>query len=59
MDRLYETELREGGTRALGAGIPAVARERLNALPLDQWERDKEQFVYETWITKAKELVTQ
>jgi hypothetical protein len=58
MDRLYATELREGGTRALGTGIPAVARESLNALPLDQWERDKDQFVYETWITKAKELVT-
>ena len=59
MDRLYATELREGGTRAVGTGIPAVARESLNALPLDQWERDKEQFVYETWINKAKELVTQ
>ncbi len=57
MDRLYATEPREGGTHALGTGIPGVPRESLNALPLDQWERDKEQFVYETWIAKAKALV--
>ena len=59
MDRLYATELREGGTRALGTGIPGVPRESLNALPIDQWERDKEQFVYETWIARAKALVAQ
>jgi dienelactone hydrolase len=59
MDRLYATEFREGGTRALGTGIPGVPRESLNALPLDRWEREKEQFVYETWIAKAKALVTQ
>jgi hypothetical protein len=54
---LYATEPREGGTHALGTGIPGVPRESLNALPLDQWERDKEQLVYETWIAKAKALV--
>jgi dienelactone hydrolase len=59
VDRLYATELREGGTRALGTGIPGVARESLSALPPDRWEREKEQFVYETWIAKAKALVTE
>jgi hypothetical protein len=54
VDRLYATELREGGTRALGSGIPGVPRESLDALPADQWEREKEQFVYETWIARAK-----
>jgi len=54
MDRLYATELREGGTHALGSGIPGVPRESLHALPADQWEREKEQFVYETWIDRAK-----
>ena len=53
----YDTEIREAGVRALGSGIPGVAREQLNAMPLDQWKRDKDQFVYETWIAKAKALV--
>src|SRR5260370_26232660 len=53
----YNTEVREAGVRALGSGIPGIARDQLNALPLDQWERRKDQFVYETWIAKAKALV--
>jgi dienelactone hydrolase len=53
----YATEVREAGVRALGSGIPGLPRERLNAVPLDQWQRDKAQYVYETWIAKAKELV--
>jgi dienelactone hydrolase len=57
VDRLYATELREGGTRALGTGVPGIARESLNALPPDRWEREKDRFVYETWIAKAKALV--
>jgi dienelactone hydrolase len=55
----YDTEVREAGVRALGSGIPGIRREQLNALPLDQWERDKDQFVYESWIAKAKALVAQ
>jgi hypothetical protein len=50
----YNTEIREAGVRALGSGIPGVAREQLNAVPLDQWKRDKDRFVYESWITYAK-----
>ncbi|MGA2268001.1 MAG: glycoside hydrolase family 2 TIM barrel-domain containing protein [Bryobacteraceae bacterium] len=57
MDKLYATELREGGTIALGAGIPAVAHDLLNSLPLDGWERDKNQYVYETWLKEAGGLV--
>lgn len=55
----YDTEVREAGARALGSGIPGVAREQLHAVPLQQWERDKDQFVYESWIAKAKALVPQ
>lgn len=57
----YATEVREAGIRALGSGIPGIARERdqLNAVPLDQWKRNKDQFVYESWIAKAKALVAQ
>ncbi len=57
LDRLYSTELREGGTRALGSGIPGIAHDQLNAVPADRWEREKDRFVYETWIEKAKAMV--
>ena len=54
IDKLYATELREGGTRALGTGFPAVPHDKLNALPPEQWERDKEKYVYETWLKEAR-----
>jgi beta-galactosidase len=54
IDRLYATELREGGTDALGAAIPAVPHDLLEALPRDRWERDKDKYVYETWVTNAR-----
>jgi hypothetical protein len=54
MDNLYATELREGGTMALGAGVPAVAHDLLNALPIEQWQQEKERYVYETWVREAK-----
>jgi dienelactone hydrolase len=55
----YATEVREAGVRALGSGIPGIAREQLDAVPIEQWKRDKDQFIYESWIAKAKALVAQ
>jgi dienelactone hydrolase len=55
MDKMYFTESREGGTRALGAEIPAVPHDELNALPSDRWERDKDRYIYEGWLKAAKE----
>lgn len=53
MDKLYATEEREGGLRALGQGIPAVSRKDLTVLTDQEWEKQKERLVYETWIKKA------
>jgi dienelactone hydrolase len=53
LDRQFATELREGGTRALETGVPAVAHDLLNALPEDVWQREKEKYVYETWVKAA------
>jgi dienelactone hydrolase len=53
----YATEVREAGVRALGSGIPGIAREQFDAVPLDQWKRNKDRFVYESWIAKAKALI--
>jgi dienelactone hydrolase len=50
----YDTEVREAGVHALGSGIPGVAREQLNSIPIEQWERDKDQFIYESWTRNAR-----
>jgi hypothetical protein len=57
MDRAYATELREGGTRALGTGVPAVPHDDMNALPVARWNRDKDLYVYETWVKNAQALL--
>ncbi len=54
VDKLYATELREGGTKAMGTGIPAVPHDEMNALPREKWEQDKEKYIYETWLKEAK-----
>jgi dienelactone hydrolase len=54
MEKAYATEIREGGTRALGSGIPGVPRDALNALPLERWEREKDLYIYEAWLRNAK-----
>jgi hypothetical protein len=59
IDKLYGTEIREGGTRALGSGIPGLAHDMLNALPADRWEKEKDRYIYETWVKAAKERLTQ
>jgi dipeptidyl aminopeptidase/acylaminoacyl peptidase len=54
MDRLYATELREGGTRALGTGIPRLERSDLSVFPGEEWERRKESMIHETWLREAR-----
>jgi hypothetical protein len=54
IDKLFSTELREGGTRALGTGVPAIPHDQLNSLPTDRWEREKDRYVYETWVREAQ-----
>lgn len=48
----------EGGTIALGNDIPAVAREDLHALPEPVWDSERESYVYETWVDRAKRAIT-
>ncbi|MBI3880494.1 MAG: acetylxylan esterase [Verrucomicrobia bacterium] len=54
MDKLYATEQREGGVRAVGTGVPGLTREQLSVLSDDEWERRKEEFVIEKWVEAAK-----
>jgi dienelactone hydrolase len=54
IDPLYATELREGGTMALGADFPAIPHDDMNALPVDRWQREKSLYIYETWLKAAQ-----
>jgi hypothetical protein len=29
----------------------------MNALPLDRWQREKDKYVYETWVKNAQALL--
>lgn len=57
IEKGFAGELRESGTMALGAGFPGIPHDDLNALPRDRWERDKDLYVYETWLKNAKARV--
>jgi dienelactone hydrolase len=54
MDKLYATEQREGGARALDTGIPVPSRDDLNAVDPTEWRRESGKYVLETWISKAR-----
>ena len=42
---------------ALDAQVPGIDRDLLHALPTDQWEREKAQYVYESWVSAAEAAV--
>lgn len=54
LDRLYATEHREGGTMALGEGIPALSRHDLNVFGAGEWEQHKHLLIYESWLDRAR-----
>jgi len=58
MDPRYASEDREGGTRALGAGIPGLTRDDLSVFTADQWQFQKNRMIHETWLTKARAAST-
>jgi dienelactone hydrolase len=43
---------------ALDDGIPAVSRADLHAIPETVWDAERANFVYETWVDRAKSAVT-
>ena len=57
MDRGYIAEDREGGTPALGEGVPGLSREQLSVLTADEWQHRKGEFIYESWVEKARAAV--
>jgi dienelactone hydrolase len=54
LDPGYSSEIREGGTRALGVGIPAPSRNDLSVFTQEQWESKKYRLIYESWLKAAR-----
>ncbi|HEY2411638.1 MAG TPA: alpha/beta fold hydrolase [Pirellulaceae bacterium] len=57
MDRLYATEEREGGTQAIGGNVPVLSRTQLSVLSDDEWRKRKPEFIYESWVAKARKAI--
>jgi hypothetical protein len=57
LDPLYATEHREGGTRALGTGVPGLTRTDLSVFSEEEWKRSRRLFVHERWRELAKAQV--
>jgi dienelactone hydrolase len=54
MDPLYAIEHREGGTPALGAGVPGIQLSSLHVFSDKEWSGLKDRLVHESWRAQAK-----
>lgn len=54
MDKLYATEEREGGTLAVGADVPGIARDQLSVFTPAEWEEAKRELVFDAWVAAAR-----
>jgi hypothetical protein len=50
----FQTELSENGVRALTTDIPNVPRDDLQTVPSDEWQKHKDDFIWEAWVTRAR-----
>ncbi len=55
LDPGYSSELFEGGSQALGTGIPGPTRDDLSVFTQEDWEKVKHNFIYESWVSAAKD----
>lgn len=54
MDKLYATEEREGGTRAIGEDVPGIAREGLSVFSAAEWEANRAGLSFDEWAKRAR-----
>jgi hypothetical protein len=50
----FATELSEAGVHALDVGAPAISRDQLQAVPDAEWQQHKNDFIYESWVERAR-----
>jgi dienelactone hydrolase len=55
----YNRNDRDAGIRALATDAPALDSEKLDVLPLAEWEQRKSDFVYAMWVQRASEAERQ
>jgi hypothetical protein len=53
IDKLYATDLREGGTPALGDNVPGCSRDTLNVFTDSEWQAQRTNYILETWLGRA------
>lgn len=54
MDKLYATEEREGGTRAIAEDVPGIAREGWSVFTAAEWEERRAELSFEGWTQRAR-----
>lgn len=47
-------EDRDAGLNAIDVGVPRLTPEQLSALPIDQWQQQRDRFVYSSWVRHAQ-----
>jgi hypothetical protein len=55
VDPLYSVPDREGGTPALGEGLPGLTREQLSVIHNDHWDRERKKMSIEQWEKAVRE----
>ncbi len=54
LQAMPETPAPEGGLLVPGTGIPAIPRTDLRAIPDVIWDAEQDNYIYETWRTRAQ-----
>jgi len=49
----FQTELSEYGMHALDTTVPNVPRDQLQAVPDADWQKEKDDFIWQSWVTRA------
>ena len=55
----FANERSEGGVRALAADVPSIPREQLQAVPNADWQQHKDNYIWESWVERARAASTQ
>jgi dienelactone hydrolase len=50
----FQKEVSEGGVRALAVDVPNIPRDQLQAIPQNEWQQHKDDFIWESWVTRAR-----
>lgn len=59
VDQSFMDEVREGGTRAIGADVPGFSRDELSVFSPAEWERHKGELTFAAWTAAANAAAQQ